>query len=70
MLEFNHGLDDIKDACCISIKDIENFFTAVEKANEDSDSFSTFIEKIEEIILSNQVYLRCAVFHMVMREHE
>ena len=67
MLEFNHGLDDIKDACCISIKDIENFFTAVEKANEEAESLSQFVEKIENIVLSNQVYLRCAVFHIAKK---
>ncbi len=68
VLQFNHDLEDVKDACGLTNENVDNFFSAVGQACDDSESFSQFIEKVERIVLSDPTYLRCAMFHMVMRE--
>jgi hypothetical protein len=67
MLKFNHGLFDIKEACGLTDEDIKNFFAEVKKANEEAESLSQFVEKIENIVLNDEIYLRCAMFHIVTR---
>jgi len=67
MLKFNHGHQNIKTACGLTDEDIKNFFSEIEKANEEAESLSQFVEKIENIVLSDEIYLRCAMFHIVTR---
>ena len=50
MLEFNHGLFDIKEACGLTDEDIKSYFKELENARENSKAFSHLIEKIEKII--------------------